>query len=192
MSWSLPRKNKNWSQKFYDKEYKSYIQKYNHMLVDLKDFYVVKNFCIETLTKNNNVPVHCIDILWPYMSGINIEFNFCNDYLKTYIGILPIDKMIDDKFSMAIVLMNDTSDGDGSLLDHSLILYGSGMSESDIHSRLNIPTAIVGGGAGLVKGNRHIQTPKETPIANLMVDFANKFGCEIDKFGALSTGRVEI
>jgi uncharacterized protein DUF1552 len=85
-----------------------------------------------------------------------------------------------------------TPDGDGSILDHSLIVYGSGMSESDTHSRLNIPVAIAGGGAGTLKGNRHIQAPKETPIANLMLDIANKFGCEMDKFGTLSTGRFEI
>jgi hypothetical protein len=95
-------------------------------------------------------------------------------------------------FAKFIKKLNDTPDGDGSLLDHSLILYGSGMSESDTHSRLNVPVALLGGGAGLVKGNRHIQTAKETPLANLMLDLANKFGCEIDKFGTLSTGRVEI
>ena len=66
------------------------------------------------------------------------------------------------------------------------------MSESDNHSRLDIPAAIVGGGAGLLKGNRHVRAPKETPLANLMLDCANKFGCEIDKFGTLSTGRFEI
>jgi hypothetical protein len=85
-----------------------------------------------------------------------------------------------------------TPDGDGSLLDHSLIVYGSGMSESDTHSRLNVPVAIAGGGAGTLKGNRHIEAPKETPLANLMLDIANKFGCEIDKFGTLSTGRFEV
>jgi Protein of unknown function (DUF1552) len=85
-----------------------------------------------------------------------------------------------------------TPDGDGSILDHSLIVYGSGMSESDTHSRLNIPVAIAGGGAGTLKGNRHIQAPKETPIANLMLDIANKFGVEMDKFGTLSTGRFEV
>jgi len=95
-------------------------------------------------------------------------------------------------FAKFVKKLKDTPDGDGSLLDHSLILYGSGMSESDIHSRLNIPTAIVGHGAGLAKGNRHIQTPKETPIANLMLDFAQKFGCDINKFGTLSTGAVEV
>ena len=78
------------------------------------------------------------------------------------------------------------------MLDHSLIMYGSGMSESDTHLRLNVPVAIVGGAAGLVKGNRHIQAAKETPLANLMLDFANKFGCELEKFGTLSTGRMEI
>ena len=65
------------------------------------------------------------------------------------------------------------------------------MSESDTHSRLNVPTLIAGGGAGLVKGNRHIQAPKETPLANLMLDFAQKFGCETNKFG-ISSGRFEV
>jgi hypothetical protein len=87
--------------------------------------------------------------------------------------------------------LRSTPDGDGSLLDHSIILYGSGMSESDTHSRLDAPTAILGGGAGLLKGNRHIKVAKETPLANLMLDFATKFGCELDTFG-ISTGRVEV
>jgi hypothetical protein len=94
-------------------------------------------------------------------------------------------------FAKFVKKLESTPDGDGSLLDHSMILYGSGMSESDTHSRLNVPVAIIGGGAGLLKGNRHIQAPKETPLANLMLDFANKFGCEMDKFG-ISTGRVEV
>jgi hypothetical protein len=95
-------------------------------------------------------------------------------------------------FAKFLDKLSKTPDGDGSLLDHSVILYGSGMSESDTHSRLNVPIALVGGGAGLLKGNRHIQAPKETPLANLMLDLANKFGCEMEKFGTLSTGRVEI
>jgi hypothetical protein len=95
-------------------------------------------------------------------------------------------------FAKFVKKLNDTPDGDGSLLDHSLILYGSGMSESDTHSRLNVPVALLGGAADLVKGNRHIQTAKETPLANVMLDLANKFGCELDKFGTQSTGRVEL
>ncbi len=95
-------------------------------------------------------------------------------------------------FAKFVEKLASTPDGDGSLLDHSLIVYGSGMSESDTHSRLNVPITLVGGGAGLVKGNRHLQTNKETPLANLMLDLANKFGCEMEKFGTLSTGRVEV
>jgi hypothetical protein len=94
-------------------------------------------------------------------------------------------------FAKFLDKLRSTPDGDGSLLDHSIILYGSGMSESDTHSRLDVPTAILGGGAGLLKGNRHVQVAKETPLANLMLDFANKFGCEMNSFG-ISTGRVEI
>ncbi|HEY2382216.1 MAG TPA: DUF1552 domain-containing protein [Terriglobia bacterium] len=94
-------------------------------------------------------------------------------------------------FAKFVERLQSTPDGDGSLLDHSLILYGSGMSESDTHSRLNIPTLLVGGAAGQLKGNRHIQAAKETPFANLLVSLADKFDCGIDKFG-ISTGRVEI
>jgi hypothetical protein len=87
--------------------------------------------------------------------------------------------------------LSQTPDGDGSLLDHSLILYGSGMSESNSHSRIDIPTLLAGGGAAGFKGNRHIRTAKETPIANLMVGIGQHFGLEMDKFG-ISTGRVDL
>lgn len=94
-------------------------------------------------------------------------------------------------FAKFLEKLRSTPDGDGSLLDHSVILWGSGMSESNNHSRLDIPTLLVGGGAGLLKGNRHIRAPKETPLANFMLDLANKFGVEIDGFG-ISTGRLTV
>ena len=81
-----------------------------------------------------------------------------------------------DLFRGFIEKLAKTPDGDGTLLDHTLILYGSGMSESDTHSRLNIPTLLVGKGAGLVQGNQHIVAPKETPMANFLLDLANKYG----------------
>jgi hypothetical protein len=94
-------------------------------------------------------------------------------------------------FGKFLEKLSSTPDGDGSLLDHSIILWGSGMSESNNHLRLDVPTLLVGGGAGVLKGNRHIKAPKETPLANLMLDLANKFGVEIDKFG-ISTGRLDV
>lgn len=87
MSWSLPRVNECLSQLGYDNKYKSNIKKYNKLLVDIVDFYVIRNFCIETLDKNNNVPIHCIDILWYYMNGLSIDFSFNSDANKRYIEI---------------------------------------------------------------------------------------------------------
>ena len=94
-------------------------------------------------------------------------------------------------FAKFIEKLASTPDGDGSLLDHSLILYGSGMSESDTHSRINIPTLLVGKGAGMVKGHQHVAAPKETPMANFLLDLANKFGSTQTTFG-ISTKRREV
>lgn len=96
-------------------------------------------------------------------------------------------------FGKFLKRLAETPDGDGSLLDHSYILFGSGMSEADVHSRIDVPTLVVGGGAGMLKGGgRVIRTKPETPLANFMLDVVNKFGVETDSFGTLSTGRVEI
>ena len=107
-------------------------------------------------------------------------------------GLVKLNTYHSSLFARFVERLKNTPDGDGSLLDHTLILYGSGMSESDTHSRLNLPTLLVGGGAGRMKGNRHVQAAKETPIANLMVSLANKFDCGVEKFGTLSTGTVSI
>ena len=94
-------------------------------------------------------------------------------------------------FAKFIERLSKTPDGDGSLLDHSVILWGSGMSESDLHYRIDVPTLLVGRGNGLYKGNRHQVADKETPIGNFLVDVAQKFGAEVDRMG-LSTGRLEV
>jgi len=94
-------------------------------------------------------------------------------------------------FGKFLQKLKNTPDGDGSLLDHSLILYGSGMSESDQHSRINIPTLLAGNLCGAVQGNKHIQEKKETPFSNLLLALANKYDCDMDKFG-LSNGQVAL
>jgi hypothetical protein len=90
-------------------------------------------------------------------------------------------------FANFVKKLSDTPEGDGSLLDHSVVLFGSGMSESNVHSRLDIPTILLGGG----KGNNHVKTPKETPFANFLLGLANRFGVETDKFG-ISTGAFQV
>jgi hypothetical protein len=92
-------------------------------------------------------------------------------------------------FAKFLERLRSTPDGDGSLLDHSMILYGSGMSDGNLHSPYPLVLAMVGGVAG--KGNRHVQAAPESPTGNLWLSVAEKFGVELDIFGA-STGRVEI
>ena len=94
-------------------------------------------------------------------------------------------------FSKFVDKLASTQDGDGTLLDHTVILYGSGMSESDTHSRINIPTLLVGKGGGMLKGNQHIAAPKDTPMANFLLDMINKFGSDAKSFG-ISTSRFEV
>jgi Protein of unknown function (DUF1552) len=94
-------------------------------------------------------------------------------------------------FGRFLERLRSTPDGDGSLLDHSLIVWGSGMSDSNAHSALDVPLLLVGKASGRMKGDRHIAAPKQTQLANAMLDLAQKFGAEIDQFG-VSTGRLEL
>jgi hypothetical protein len=84
--------------------------------------------------------------------------------------------------------LRTTPDGDGSLLDHSLIFYGSGMGNSNVHATDPLPMLVAGGGAG--KGHRHLVLPPKTEIGNLWLTVANKFDSPLDKFGE-STGTVD-
>jgi hypothetical protein len=94
-------------------------------------------------------------------------------------------------FAGFVQRLASTKDGDGSLLDHSLILYGSGMGNGNLHAADHLPTLLVGGCAGAVKGNRHIVAPELTPNGNLLVSVAEKFGVHMDSFGS-STGRIAL
>jgi hypothetical protein len=87
--------------------------------------------------------------------------------------------------------LKNTKDGDGNLLDHSLVYWGSGMSNGNAHDRQNVPAVLVGGANGRMEGNRHIVAPKDTPTANLLLGMAHVAGVEVDKMGP-STGKIEL
>jgi hypothetical protein len=80
-----------------------------------------------------------------------------------------------------------TPDGDGNLLDHSLILYGGAMSNSNVHNHSPLPTLVAGGAAGKMKGGRHIKYPEDTPMANLLMTILDKAGIPQESVGD-STG----
>jgi hypothetical protein len=94
-------------------------------------------------------------------------------------------------FAKFLGRLQSTPDGDGSLLDHSIVVYGSGMSNGNGHTPYPLPTMVVGGGAGQIRGNRHVVAPEQSPNANLMLAVSDRFGLELDRFG-VSTGRVEL
>ena len=83
-----------------------------------------------------------------------------------------------------------TPDGDGSLLDHSVVLYGSGLSDGNLHLHDSLPVLLAGGGAGKIKGGRHLRYPKDTPMTNLYGTLLDMVGVPADKLGSAS-GRVE-
>ena len=84
-----------------------------------------------------------------------------------------------------------TADGDGSLLDHMTILYGTGISNSQTHSGNNIPLLLVGGGAGRLKGGRHLTYPDDTSNADLLLTLMDKFDMPLEQIGN-STGELQI
>ena len=84
-----------------------------------------------------------------------------------------------------------TPDGDGSLLDHSMVLHGSGMCNGNLHDHKNLPLLLMGGGAGRLRGGRHIKFRELTPMANLLLGLLDKAGVPADSFGD-STGRVDL
>ncbi len=87
--------------------------------------------------------------------------------------------------------LRETADGDGTLLDHSMILQGSGLSNSDQHSHIDLPLVVVGGGAVQLKGGRHLRFPKDTPMNNLHLALLDKVGVNVETFGD-STGTLQI
>ncbi len=86
-------------------------------------------------------------------------------------------------FASFLEKMRSTPDGDGSLLDHSIIVYGAGMSDSNSHSPYDLPILLLGGGAGQLKGGRHLVYPERTPLANLHVSLLDKLGAPIERIG---------
>jgi hypothetical protein len=95
-----------------------------------------------------------------------------------------------EKFTEFIAKMAGTPDGDGTLLDHSIFLYGSNMSNSDMHNNYPEPNILVGGGNGKLKlGGQHLPLAERTPIANLHLTILQKVGVQREKFGD-STGTI--
>ncbi len=93
-------------------------------------------------------------------------------------------------FAEYLEKLQNTPEGNGSLLDSVLLLYGSGIGNPNVHNHTNLPIIVAGGAAGGMKGNRHIRYDKPTPLANLHLTLLNKAGVRLDKFGD-SNGKID-
>jgi hypothetical protein len=94
-------------------------------------------------------------------------------------------------FANYLARLRATRDGDGTLLDHMSILYGTGISNSNAHAGDNLPLVVVGGGAGTLKGGRHLKYADQPSMGNLLVTLMDKLGVPVEKIGG-STGRLPL
>ena len=105
--------------------------------------------------------------------------------------VIKIDILHTQMFAYLLDKLRSTSDGDGSLLDHAMIVYGGGISDGNLHTHENLPVLLVGGGGGQIKGGRHIRYAKDTPTTNLHVAILERLGIPVDSVGD-STGKLDI
>ena len=106
-----------------------------------------------------------------------------------YEKVTKINEFHTSLFSYYLDKLDATPDGNGSLLDHMLMLYGAGMSDSNRHDNTGLPLVLLGGGSGSVKGGRHLRYEEGTPISNLHLTMLDKMGMPLDKIGN-STGAL--
>jgi hypothetical protein len=94
-------------------------------------------------------------------------------------------------FSYFLGKLRSTPDGGGTLLDNVMIVYGGGISDGQEHLVQNLPVLLIGGGAGQLKGGRHLRYAKDTPMANLYLTLLDKMGIAVENFGD-ATGKVDL
>jgi Protein of unknown function (DUF1552) len=88
-----------------------------------------------------------------------------------------------ETFAKFLTKLSKTPDGDGSLLDHAILVYGSNMSNSNAHDEFPLPMLVAGGGAGRIKGGQHLRYPDRTPLANLLLTVLDRAGVPAEKVG---------
>jgi hypothetical protein len=114
-----------------------------------------------------------------------------NDIPELIAHMSKINRYHTTLFSQYLAKLRATPDGDGSLLDHMTILYGSGISNSTRHSGDNLPLLVMGGGAGRLKGGRHLAYTDKPTMANLLVTLMDKMDVPVERIGG-STGKLPL
>jgi hypothetical protein len=131
--------------------------------------------------------------VWPE-SGVKTPFHPCSHHGEDPTKIAEFAKL--NRYHVSLLpyfldKLKNTPDGDGSLLDHSMVMYGSPMGDSNVHNHKRVPLVLLGHANGQLKGNIHVRTADGTPTANVLLTMLHKLGVNIDKFGD-STGEIAI
>jgi uncharacterized protein DUF1552 len=131
--------------------------------------------------------------VWPE-SGVKQPFHPCSHHGENPARIAEFAKL--NRYHVSLVpyflqKLKDTPDGDGNLLDHSMVLYGSPMGDSNVHNHKRVPIFLAGHANGTLKGNLHVRTKDGTPAANILLTMLHKLGVGVETFGD-STGEIAI
>jgi hypothetical protein len=119
-------------------------------------------------------------------SGSDRAFHPASHHGGKESGVLEFNKICQYRVGQLAYLLQrleETSDGDGSLLDQSLIMWGSPMGDSNLHNHRRVPLFVVGGASGHHKGGAHVKAADETPMANALLTMLNWLGHDLESFG---------
>ena len=127
-------------------------------------------------------------------SGIKVPFHPCSHHGENPAKVAEFAKL--NRYHVSLLpyffeKLKNTPDGDGNLLDHSMILYGSPMGDSNVHNHKRVPMILVGHANGQLKGNQHVRCADGTPTANIMLTMLHKLGVNVETFGD-SNGTIAI
>jgi hypothetical protein len=131
--------------------------------------------------------------VWPE-SGVKTPFHPCSHHGETPAKVAEFAKL--NRYHVGLIpyflqKLKDTPDGDGNLLDHSMVMYGSPMGDGNVHNHKRVPIFLAGHANGKLKGNLHVRMPDSTPVANVYLTMLHKLGVDVKSFGD-STGEVAI
>jgi hypothetical protein len=131
--------------------------------------------------------------VWPE-SGVKTPFHPCSHHGETPAKLAEFAKL--NRYHVSLIpyfleKLKSTPDGDGSLLDHSIVMYGSPMGDSNVHNHKRVPIFLAGHANGKLKGNLHVRTKDGTPMANVLLTMLHKLDVNVESFGD-STGEIAI
>jgi hypothetical protein len=127
-------------------------------------------------------------------SGVNVPFHPCSHHGESPAKVAEFAKL--NRYHVSLIpyfleKLKNTPDGDGNLLDNSLVMYGSPMGDSNVHNHKRVPLFLAGHASGGLKGNLHLRTKDGTPMANVLLTILHKLGVNQESIGD-STGEVAI